>query len=84
MTYDPLSDKLARSTQVAMPELLERFKLYEHLTIMELQAAFDANEEAFRAWVRDPVNEGRPISEAPQYIDRIALDSLRERRTWFE
>ncbi len=84
MTYDPLSDKLARSTPVAMPELLERFKVYEHLTILELQERFDANEEAFRAWVRDPANEGRPISDAPQYIDRIALDSLRERRTWFE
>jgi len=84
VTYDPLSSKLARSTNVAMPELLERFKLYEHLTITELQEAFDANEARFREWVLDPANEGRPISDAPQYIDRIALDSLRERRTWWE
>jgi len=34
--------------------------------------------------VRDPANEGRPISDAPDYLDRIALDSLLERRTWAE
>ncbi len=84
MTYDPLSDKLQRSTNVAMPELLERFRVYEHLTLMELQEAFDACEERFRAWVRAPENEGKPITDAPDYIDRIALDSLRERRTWWE
>jgi phage terminase small subunit len=34
--------------------------------------------------VREPANSGRPISEAPDYLDRIALDSLIERRMWSE
>lgn len=84
MTYDPLSDKLRRSTNVAMPELLERWKVYEHLTLIELQEELDRCEARFREWVLAPENEGKPISEAPDYIDRIALDSLRERRTWWE
>lgn len=82
VTYDPLSDKLATSTQLAMPELIERWKQYEHLTILELTDAFEACEARFREWVR--ANPDRPISESPDYIDRIALDSLRERRTWWE
>ena len=49
-----------------------------------LKEAFDAADERFKAWVRDPANEGRPISDAPDYLDRIALDSLLERRTWAE
>jgi hypothetical protein len=51
---------------------------------MELQEAFDACEARFRAWVGAPENAGRPIREAPDYLDRIALDSLLERRTWTE
>lgn len=84
MIFDPLSEKLRQTTNVAMPGLLERIEKYEHMTLMELQEAFDACEERFRAWVRDPANEGKEIKEAPEYLDRIALDSLRERRTWWE
>lgn len=82
MTYDPLSDKLRATTNVAMPELFDRWKVYEGLTISELTVAFDECEARFRAWVL--ANPERPISEAPDYIDRIALDSLRERRMWWE
>ena len=81
VSYDPLSDKLRATTQVAMPELLERFKVFEHLSLTELSEAFDACEQRFRAWVL--ANPDRPISEAPDYVDRIALDSLRERRMWW-
>ena len=83
MTYDPVSRKLAAVAPVA-PELLARFERFESLTLLELRDAFDAADRRFQDWVRAPVNEGRPISEAPDYLDRIALDSLLERRTWAE
>jgi hypothetical protein len=83
VAYDPVSRKLSAVAPVA-PELVEAFSRFEGLTLTELQEAFDAADERFKAWVRDPANEGRPISEAPDYLDRIALDSLLERRTWAE
>jgi tRNA nucleotidyltransferase (CCA-adding enzyme) len=49
-----------------------------------LGAAWDAVNRDFRAWVEHPDNAGRPIQESPVYVDRIAIDSLRERRTWWE
>jgi hypothetical protein len=84
MSYDPLSNKLREAAPVAMPELLELFASFEGLTLAELQGAFAACEQRFREWVRDPANAGRPISESPDYLDRIALDSLIERRMWRE
>lgn len=83
MAYDPVSRKLSDVAPVA-PELVAAFARFEALTLTELQAGFEEADARFRAWVRDPVNEGRPISEAPDYLDRIALDSLLERRTWAE
>ncbi len=83
VAYDPVSLKLSAVAPVAQ-ELFEAFSRFEGLTLTELQEAFDAVDERFKAWVRDPANEGRPISEAPDYLDRIALDSLLERRTWAE
>lgn len=83
MAYDPVSRKLAGVAPVAS-DLLERFAQFEHLSLTELQEAFDAADARFKAWVQTPGNETRPISEAPDYLDRIALDSLLERRTWSE
>lgn len=83
VAYDPVSHKLRAVAPVA-PELVEAFGRFEGLTLTELQAEFGAADERFKAWVRDPANEGRPISDAPDYLDRIALDSLLERRTWAE
>lgn len=83
VAYDPVSRKLAAVAPVA-PELLERFARFEALTLLELRDAFEAADGRFREWVRAPENAGRPISEAPDYLDRIALDSLLERRTWAE
>jgi hypothetical protein len=84
VAYDPLSDKLRGAAPLAAPELLERFAAFEHLSLTELQDAFAACEARFRAWVEAPGNAGRPISESPDYLDRIALDSLLERRMWWE
>jgi len=83
VAYDPVSRKLSDVAPVA-PELVDAFAKHEGLTLLQLRAGFEAADERFKAWVRDPVNEGRPISEAPDYLDRIALDSLLERRTWAE
>jgi acyl-CoA reductase-like NAD-dependent aldehyde dehydrogenase len=83
VAYDPVSRKLAGVAPVAN-DLLERFAQFEHLSLTELQEAFDAADARFKSWVQTPGNETRPISEAPDYLDRIALDSLLERRTWSE
>lgn len=83
MAYDPVSRKLSAAAPMA-PELTEAFARFEGLTLAELQRRFDEAQQRFRAWVEDPANAGRPISEAPAYLDRIALDSLLERRTWAE
>ena len=66
------------------PELVAAFARFEGLTLAGLQAHFDDAHARFSAWVADPANAGRPITEAPDYLDRIALDSLIERRTWAE
>ena len=83
VAYDPVSRKLSAVAPVAT-ELVEAFQRFEGLTLTQLQAQFDAADGRFKDWVRDPANEGRPISDAPDYLDRIALDSLLERRTWAE
>ncbi len=83
MAYDPVSRKLAAVAPVAQ-DLLARFEAFEGLTLVELQEAFTAADQRFQDWVKAPENAGRPIAEAPDYLDRIALDSLLERRTWAE
>lgn len=84
VSYDPLSNKLREAAPVAMPDLLDLFAKFEGMTLVELQEAFAACEQRFRDWVQEPVNAGRAISESPDYLDRIALDSLIERRMWWE
>jgi hypothetical protein len=84
MSYDPVSQKLPASAPIAQSELIERFAQYEGLTITELHEAFEQATARFKAWVEDPANAGRPLSDAPDYVDRIAIDSLIERRTWME
>jgi hypothetical protein len=84
VVYDPVSRKLSGAAPVANAALIAAIAGFEGLTLAELTARFAACEASFRAWVGDPVNAGRPISEAPDYVDRIALDSLIERRMWHE
>ena len=83
VAYDPVSRKLPAAAPMS-PELVAAFARFEGLSLTGLQARFDEAQARFRAWVEDPANAGRPISEAPDYLDRIALDSLIERRTWAE
>jgi len=84
VSWDPLSEKLVENSPLRTPELVAAFTRHEHLTITELDGAWDQINVAFREWVEQPENAGRPIQDAPQYWDRIAIDSLRERRTWWE
>lgn len=83
-SYDPLSEKLPANAPVADPELLTALARWEHLTVPQLEEEFRLNEDRFRAWVQDPANADRPMREFPEYIDRLAIDSLIERRTWME
>jgi len=84
VSWDPLSEKLIENSPLRNPELVAAFSRHEHLAITELDVAWDEVNAAFRDWVEQPENAGRPIQQAPQYWDRIAIDSLRERRTWCE
>jgi hypothetical protein len=82
--YDPISRRLPVAAPVAMPDLVAAFERFEGLSLTELHEAQAACEARFRDWVERPENAGRPISEAPDYLDRIAIDSILERRTWQE
>lgn len=84
MTHDSLSDKLSRQAPVALPLLTATIQRYEGLSLADLARRRQECEEGFRSWARNPENAGRPISEAPDYLDRIALDSLLERRMFVE
>lgn len=84
MSWDPVSQKLGAVAPIADERLTAAFATYEGLTIAELEAKCLEVEAAFRAWVEHPDNAGKPIQMAPMYVDRIAVDSLRERRTWWE
>jgi hypothetical protein len=79
-----LSKKLADVSPLRDPDLIAAFERHESLTIAELDEAWERVNRDFRAWVEAPENQGRPFQEAPQYRDRLAIDSLRERRTWWE
>ena len=79
MTHDSLSDRLTQQAPVALPRLTELIERYEGLSLDDITRRRAECEEGFRAWTRDPENAGRPISDAPDYLDRIALDSLLER-----
>jgi RecB family exonuclease len=82
--YDPVSRKLARQAPIAERDLPAALARYEGLTILQLEEAFRENERRFKEWVMEPANAGRSIQEFPGYVDRIAIDSLIERRTWME
>jgi phage terminase small subunit len=40
--------------------------------------------DEFRTWVEDPANAGRQISDAPVYLDRMAVEIIIERRYFTE
>ncbi len=84
MSWDLISEKLSSVAPIMDGRLTEALARYETLSLPDLEAAWERVQGEFRAWVEAPENAGRPIQEAPCYVDRIAVDSLRERRTWWE
>lgn len=84
MAWDPVSRKLSAVAPISDQRLTDAFARYEGLTLAELEEAWENVQAEFRAWVEAPENTGQPIQDAPCYVDRIAIDSLRERRTWWE
>jgi hypothetical protein len=84
VTGDPLSTRLLAASPLRNPVAIAAFERYEALTIAALDAAWDQINADFRIWVEAPENAGRPIQDAPQYWDRIAIGSLQERLTWWE
>ena len=84
VTSSLLSERLRAVSPLRNPEMISAFERYERLGIPELDDAWDRVNAAFRRWVEAPENAMRPIREAPQYWDRIAIGSLQERRTWWE
>jgi hypothetical protein len=79
-----LSERLLAASPMRNPAMIAAFERYELLGIPELDAAWDAVNADFRRWVEASENAARPIQEAPQYWDRIAIGTLQERRTWWE
>jgi hypothetical protein len=84
VTSPLLSERLMAVSPLRNPAMIAAFERYELLGIPELDAAWERVNAAFRRWVESPENRSRPIREAPQYWDRIAIGSLQERRTWWE
>jgi hypothetical protein len=84
VTGDPLSTRLLAASPLRNPVAIAAFERYEALTIAALDVAWDQINADFRIWVEAPENAGRPIQDAPQYWDRIAIGSLQERLTWWE
>lgn len=84
MSANLLSERLKAVSPLRNPDLIAALERYELLGIPDLDQAWDDVNEAFRRWVEAPDNAGRPIRDAPQYWDRIAIGTLQERRTWWE
>ena len=84
MAYDPVSRKLSRRGAGGERPGRAPSRRFEHLDAHGAAGGVRRRRRALQGVGRDPANETRPISEAPDYLDRIALDSLLERRTWSE
>lgn len=81
---DHVSGNLAASAPIALDGLADTLATWEGCSLDELRVASDRIKEEFRAWVADPANARRPISDAPCYLDRMAVEMLVERRYFTE
>ena len=79
-----MSGNLSASAPVALDGLTDAIARWEGASLDELRAASDRITDEFRTWIDDPANAGRPISEAPVYLDRMAVELLIERRYFSE
>lgn len=79
-----MAANLAASAPVSLDGLAEAIARWEGRSLDELHAASDSIRAEVRAWAEDPANAGRPISDAPVYLDRMAVEVLIERRYFTE
>jgi hypothetical protein len=82
--YDRFSETLRSVTPVALPGFVDAIGRWQDLDVGTLQSELDRVNARFRAWVEDPANAGRPTSESPDYLDRMAIDTILERRFFWE
>ena len=66
VSWDPLSEKLIENSPLRNPELVAAFSRYEHLTIAELDVAWDEVNVAFRALGRATRNMPADRSSRPR------------------
>jgi hypothetical protein len=81
---DHVADNLSASAPIALDGLQEAIARWEGCSLDELRAASDRIQGEVRQWATDPVNAERPISDAPVYLDRMAVEVLIERRYFTE
>ena len=81
---DHVSGNLSASAPIALDGLADAIARWEGCSLDELRVASDRIKDEFRTWVEDPANAGRPISDAPVYLDRMAVEVLVERRYFTE
>jgi hypothetical protein len=81
---DHVADNLSASAPIALDGLQQAIARWEGCSLDELRAASDRIQGEVRQWAADPVNAERPISDAPVYLDRMAVEVLIERRYFTE
>ena len=84
MGYDKFSETLRSVAPVAVPGLVDAIERWQDLDVSTLQERLDEVNGRFRAWVADPANAGRPIADCPDYLDRMAIETILERRFFWE
>ena len=72
------------SAPIALDGLADAIARWEGCSLDELREASDRIRSQFRTWIDDPANADRPISDAPIYLDRMAVEVLIERRYFTE
>jgi hypothetical protein len=81
---DHVAGNLSASAPIALDGLAEAIARWEPCSLDELQAASSRIRDDVRRWADDPANAGRPISDSPVYLDRMAVEVLVERRFFTE
>lgn len=84
MADDPLARTLSAVAPIADERILAVIAEFEGRSIMELEDELGRAHERLRTWAAQPGNAGRPVSECPEHLTRIALGALIERRLFAE
>lgn len=79
-----MADNLSASAPIALDGLQEAIAKWEGCSLDQLREASDRIRDEVREWASDPANAERPISDAPVYLDRMAVEVLIERRYFTE